>query len=646
MLNRGPISATNLKFYGLNSLGWGQVFDISASDRVTNFSLSGGTSTLYSPVSSLTLSTTSHATTTTFTSVTGAVSLSTGSTLTIEAPLTLSGNNTLDVEQLATLDMGGYPLSASSVYFGWFSSLGISVLNRGPISTAYLEVYGWGQEFDISASDRVTNFSLSGGTSTLNSPVASLTLSTTSHATTTPAASVTGAVTLNTGSKLTLGASMTLSGALDVEQYSTLDMGGNPLSASAVYLGFNFSQPVTVLNRGAITTANLYVYGGQTFDISASDAVTNLTLSSGTSTLYSPVSSLTLSNTSHATTTPAASVTGNVTLNTGSTLTMGAPLTLSGQKTLDVEQYSTLDMGGNPLSAYTVSLGYSDKQPITVLNRGPISATNLNVYGSGQEFDISASDRVTNFSLSGGTSTLNSPVASLTLSTSAQAWTTPSASVTGAVTLNAGSKLTLGASMMLSGVLDVEQYSTLDMGGNPLSASAVYLGFNFSQPVTVLNRGAITTANLYVYGGQTFDISASDAVTNLTLSSGTSTLYSPVSSLTLSNTSHATTTPAASVTGNVTLNTGSTLTMGAPLTLSGQKTLDVEQYSTLDMGGNPLSAYTVSLGYSDKQPITVLNRGPISATNLNVYGSGQEFDISAFGQGDQLLPVRRHEHAQ
>ena len=112
----------------------------------------------------------------------------------------------------------------------------------------------------------------------------------------------------------------------------------------------------------------------------------------------------------------------------------------------------------------------------------------------------------------------------------------------------------------------------------------------------MLNRGAITTANLYVYGGQTFDISASDAVTNLTLSAGTSTLYSPVASLTLSNTSQATTTPAASVTGNVTLNTGSKLTMGAPLTLSGP--LGVAQNSTLDIDGHnaTVGAVTVSGG--------------------------------------------------
>ena len=117
--------------------GSGTIIENGGSFSTPNLTLSSSNSLVLgvgdTVSSSVSLNNGSHLTTTTSASVTGAVSLSTGSTLTMGAPLTLSGNNTLDVEQLATLDMGGYPLSASSVYFGWFSSLGISVLNRGPI---------------------------------------------------------------------------------------------------------------------------------------------------------------------------------------------------------------------------------------------------------------------------------------------------------------------------------------------------------------------------------------------------------------------------------------------------------------------------------------------------------------------------------
>ena len=539
VLNRGPITAVNL--YA------DQTCDLGASDNVTNFNLSNGTSTLSSSVASLNLSSSAQAVTTASGGASGTVSLYGNSTLTLGAPMRLSGN--LDVEQGSTLDMGNHPLSAQTVYLGWYYyayGQSVTVLNRGPITAGNLAVGG--QAFDLSASDNVTNFNLSNGTSTLSSSVSNLSLSSSAQAVTTAAGNVADSVSLDLSSTLTLGAPLRLSGNLDLERSSALNMAGQPLTAQTVWIGWEEGQPVTVLNHGTITAANLYVLA-QTFNLGASDNVTNFTLSTGTSTLSSSVSSLSLSSSSGATTTASGSVTDSVSVYGSSVLTLGAPMRLG--SSLDLEQGSTLDMGNHPLWAQTVYLGwyyYEYGQPVAVLNPAAITATNLQV--GGQAFNLIASDNVTNFSLSAGTSTLSSPVATLGLSYSSQALTTTAGNVTDSVTLDLSSTLSLGASLRLSGDLDVERYSTLNMAGYPLYANYVYIGWEEGQPVTVLNRGPITTNNLLV-GGQTFNLSASDSVTNLTLSTGTGTLSSPVSVLSLSYSSQATTTGSGGVTDDV-----------------------------------------------------------------------------------------------
>ena len=501
-----------------------------------------------------------------------------------------------------TLDLAGNQLAVSAgIYLGWNGGSGTIIENGGSFSTPSLSLAS-SNSLALGAGDAVAN---------------NVSLDNASQLTTSAVGNAAGSVSVYGRSTLTLGAPLTLNSTLDVEENSTLNMAGNPVSAYSVYLGYNSGQPVTVQGRAAITAVDLEV-GYMQFDLTSSDAVTNFYLSSGTSTLNSPVSSLYLSSSAQATTTAAGNVTGSVGLVSSSTLTLGAPMTLSGQ--LDVEQNSTLDMRGNPLSANTVYLGWAYTQPVAVLNRGPITAANLYVYASA--FDLSASDSVTNFSLGGGTSTLNSNVSNLYLY-AAQAVTTASGNVSGTLMLFSTSTLTLGAPMTL-GSLYVEEYSTLNMAGNPVSANMVDLGYNDGQPVAVQGRAPITAANLEV-GNMQFDLSSSDMVTNFSLSSGTSTLYSPVSSLSLSNSSRATTTPAGNVSGYVNVDLSSTLTLGAPLTLSSQ--LDVERNSTLDMAGNPLSAPTVYLGWSYGQPVAVLNRGPINAANLYVYG--QAFDLSS-----------------
>ena len=600
--NGGSFSTPNLGVYSSNSLVLG------AGDTVTS------TQGIYNS---------SQATTTAAGNVTGNVSLFSGSTLTLGASMTLSGQ--IDVrDSSTTLNMAGYPLSANTVYLGWYDGQPVNVLNRGPITATSLYVAA--QTFNLNPSDTVSGFALSNGTTTLYSPVSGLGLSNSSQATTTAAGNVTGNVSLFSGSTLTLGASMTLSGQIDVERLlDDTEHGRLPalrqhgLFGVVRWAGGHTAQP------RPITATSLYV-AAQTFNLNPSDTVSGFALSNGTTTLYSPVSGLGLSNSSQATTTAAGNVTGNVSLFSGSTLTLGASMTLSGQ--IDVRDSSTtLNMAGYALSAPTIYLGWNDAQTVTLLNRGPIKATGLAVYAGGQTFNLNPSDTVTNFSVSNGTTTLNSPVYYLGVSNSSLTTTTAAGNVSGGVSVDTGGTLILGASMTLSNQIDVERNSTLNMAGYALSAPTIYLGWNQVQTVTLLNRGPITATGLAVYaGGQTFNLNPSDTVTNFSVSNGTTTLNSPVYYLGVSNSSLTTTTAAGNVSGGVSVDTGGTLTLGASMTLSNQ--IDVERNSTLNMAGYALSAPTIYLGWNQAQAVTLLNRGPITATGLVVYAGGQTFNLN------------------
>ena len=145
---------------------------------------------------------------------------------------------------------------------------------------------------------------------------------------------------------------MTLSGNFDARDPGTVfNMAGHSLSAATVYLGWYDSQPVTVLNRGSITTPNLYV-GYISLNLTPSDAVTNFNLDSGATTLNSgvSVSTLNLTASAQATTSTVGNVSTSVQVFGGSMLTLGSSMTLSGNFD-ERDKYSTLNMAGYPLNA-------------------------------------------------------------------------------------------------------------------------------------------------------------------------------------------------------------------------------------------------------------------------------------------------------
>jgi hypothetical protein len=604
-----------------------QPFDLNAADSISNFSLSNGTSTLNTPVSGLYLSNNSTATTTAVGNVTDNVSIYNGSTLTLGADMTLSGSLNLQ-DNSSTLDMKEHALNANQILFGWYGG-SPTLSNRGRLTTSYLYVAN--QPFDLNVTDSISNFSLSNGTSTINTPLSSLTLSTNSTATTTAVGNVTGDVNIYSGSKLTLGADMTLSGSLNLQDTgSKLDMAFHALNANQILFGWYGGSPM-LSNRGRLTANYLYV-ANQPFNLNTTDSVSIFSLSNGTSTIntsisdlglfnnstatwYTPLSNLSLSNNSTAATTAAGNVTGNVNIYSGSTLTMGADMTLSGGLNLQ-DTGSTLDMAFHALSANQIFFGwYGGGSTMTLSNRGRLTANYL--YVANQPFDLNAADSISNFSLSNGTSTFNAPISGLYLSNNSTATTTAVGNITGNVGIYNGSTLTLGADMTLSGSLNLQDNSSsLDMKEHTLNASQIFFGY-YGGSTTLLNRGRLTANYLYV-ANQPFNLNAADSISNFSLSNGTSTINTPLSSLTLSNNSTATTTAVGNVTGNVNIYSGSTLTLGADMTLSGGVLNLQDNGSTLNMAEHTLNASQIFFGWYGGGSTTLLNSGRISANYLYV----------------------------
>jgi len=342
--------------------------------------------------------------------------------------------------------------------------------------------------------------------------------------------------------------------------------------------------------------------------------VTSLFLTNATSTLNNSVFDLNLINGSTVTTTAAGGVTGNVTMSSGSTINLGADTTLSGPFSAE-GQGLTINMNGHALSAGSIDLGYNSSYGPTIENRGAITTQSLAI--GNIAFNLIAGDHVTSFDLnSNATSTLYSSVSNLQLFNGSTATTTAAGSVTGTFSMSSGSTLNLGSAMNLSGNFYADDLGlTFNMNGYSLTASLVDFGYYNHHGPTIENPGAIIAGTLLI-GNTTFNLSATASVTDLTLSNATSTLNSNVSNLQLATGSAATTTATGSVTGSVDVLSGSTLNLGASLSLSSY--LNIQDGSMVDAHHFSITADSISIGYSGSSPASLLNTGLVNSNVLNL----------------------------
>ncbi len=283
----------------------------------------------------------------------------------------------------------------------------------------------------------------------------------------------------------------------------TLNLGNYSLTISDnIYIGQAGIGTLEEGSGGSFTAPSAYVeHAGNSLNFGANDAVSYLELD------YQAT----------ATTAGSGNVSGHINVNTGSTLTLGANLSITG--TLAVEDSgSVLDMGGHSITANEVHLGYFDGVPVTLENRGALSVTNLYV-GNGKTFNLIAADSVTNFFVDKGvTTTLNSGVTYLQVAGGSSATTTAAGSISGAVSVYSGSTLTLGTNLNISGLLDVVQAgSTLNAQGHSIGADSLIVGYGGS----LTNLGQVTLNSLEVDNGGALTLHGGDVVNGqITLNGG------------------------------------------------------------------------------------------------------------------------------
>jgi hypothetical protein len=263
-----------------------------------------------------------------------------------------------------------------------------------------------------------------------------------------------------------------------------------------------------------------------------------------------------------------------------------------------------LDLGGNTLTAGDLFLGMGGIATVTRTGGGTLQVTSTAIlYGS--DLSLGASDVVATLVLHAGTA----------LSTAA------TGNITNRLILGSGSTLTLGAGLSAS----TNQLSgNVDARGYTISAQNLTL----SGPYMISNRGAIQayTLNLYPNPGQpAFVMSGADSVHSLvangvstSLSNGVSVQYVDLessggmsSNLTVSSTY--------GIAAGAFIGAGSTLTLASELRMSMYSTVNLN--GTLNANGFRLSAGTINLGQYGG-PFALVNRGPIDATNLNVFPQG------------------------
>ena len=630
----------------------------------------------------------SSATTTASGNITSNVLVDPTSTLNLGAPLTLTSS--LDLR--GTLNANNNAISASSVFLGYYGGP-FTLTNRGALTASSLYVNSYYSStpvtFNLTAADNVTNLYLYGVGTTLptGAAVSSLLLGTNNNAspmygtaTTTAVGNITSSVEVDPGCTLTLGAPLSLTGTLNLG--GTLNAANKAISANTIFLGY-YSGPFTLTNRGAITTPTLsvdsyYSMGSVAFNLTAADSVSLFSLYGASTTLPTGAAVSTLNlfangsgsnpQNSSATTTAVGNITGNVLVDPTSTLTLGAPLNLSG--TLDLR--GTLNAANKTITANTIVLGYY-AGPFTITNRGAITASNslyVDSYFSSTpvSFNLIAGDQINTLNLYGVTSTLGSGavVANLQVSsnnastpTYSNATTTTTGNITASIQVDANSTLNLGANLSLSNQMIIS--GTLNANSHTITTNAVYFG-NYGGPFNVTNRGAITAGTLQVdsyYNASpvTFNLIASDNITNYSLYGVISTLQagSTVANLTLttngastSTASSATTTTVGNITSSVYLvansgSSGSTLTLGANLNLSGSVRID---QGTLNAAGHGVTAPNFYFGNYGGYAVTVQNLGTVVASQGVYVGNGTTVPLASGADQINYLNISTSSHVK
>jgi len=549
---------------------------------------------------------------------------------------------------VGTLDLNGFNLTVGgTIAIGQFGATGIIArTGGGTFSTADLAITG-SNTLTLQTGDAVSgNVQVFGG--------AQLTTATTANL-------AQNVGVFGAGSQLTLGANLSLSSELDIRGTgatpATVDAAGHNISAFNIYVG-RFNTAGQILNRGTITATNGLLIDRTNFNLNVGDSAAVLGASDGA--VVGMVASTALNSiqvtTGGAVTTVA---TGNVSqsvtvFDAGSQLTLGANLSLSGD--LDIRgtgaSPATVDAAGKNIAAANVYVGRFNTAG-QILNRGTITATG-GIFIDRTNFNLNVGDAASTLGASDGAvvgMVASTALNNIQITGGGQVTTVATGNVSQSVTVfDAGSQLTLGANLSLSGDLDIRGTgatpATVDAAGKNISAGNVYVG-RFNTAGQILNRGTITATNGLWIDRANFNLNVGDSASTLGASDGA--VVGLVASTVLNNVQIASGSQVTTVaTGNVSqsvlvLDAGSQLTLGANLSLAGD--LDIRGSAatpaTVDAAGKNIAANNIYIGRFNNAG-QVINRGTINAAN-GLFIDRTNFNLNAgdtasiLGTGDGAI---------
>jgi hypothetical protein len=268
----------------------------------------------------------------------------------------------------------------------------------------------------------------------------------------------------------------------------TLKLGSNTLTiGDTLTIGLNGGLgTITEGSGGSFTAATVNVESGNTFAFGSGDVTTNLNLYSGAT----------------GTTAATCNVTGSIMDYSGSTLNLGANLSLSGS--LDVENTgSVLNMNGQSLNAGTILLAWFVGPAVTVQNQGTVQATDFYL-GNGMAYNFLATDVVSNLHLNGATAT-----------------TATTGNVTASATVDGGGTLNLGANLNVSGSLDILNGGTVNAHGFGITSNQLTVGYFGSSAASLINTGLVQANFFFMGNGSTLTLHGGDVVNDsITLQGG------------------------------------------------------------------------------------------------------------------------------
>jgi hypothetical protein len=259
------------------------------------------------------------------------------------------------------------------------------------------------------------------------------------------------------------------------------------------------------------------------------------------------------------TTTQSGNITTSVLVESGSSLTLGANLSLSDALNLRGTGTTLNASGHNIVATNEILIGWDGGNPV-LQNRGTLSTNNLAVRN--QNIQLNSTDSILNFHMNNGATHLGAGVAieRLTLSSNATATTSATANISKSVEMQSGSNLSLNADLTLTENVNILGAGTvLSANTHDITTTGQFLhGWNGSGKPLVQGVGKLAVGELYLGNAAELGLASGEDTTGRVQLRGNSRL---------------TVTPSAAGTG---------LTLTRPETIQ----LDVESGSHLTLSGN------------------------------------------------------------